>query len=130
MYIEKKFKKYNFSLDNLYYVMYSNMHKEVYMDIQLKKGLLDLMVLASIKYEDSYGYKIIQDISPIIDISESTLYPILKRLEKQKLVNTYKSTYNSRIRKYYQINALGLDKLNESINDFDEIKKIYAFIKR
>ena len=100
------------------------------MDIQLKKGLLDLMVLASIKYEDSYGYKIIQDISSIIDISESTLYPILKRLEKQKLVNTYKSTYNSRIRKYYQINALGLDKLNESINDFDEIKKIYAFIKR
>jgi PadR family transcriptional regulator PadR len=100
------------------------------MDIQLKKGLLDLMVLASIKYEDSYGYKIIQDISPIIDISESTLYPILKRLEKQKLVTTYKSTYNSRIRKYYKINQNGLDKLKESIDGFDEIKKMYDFIKR
>jgi PadR family transcriptional regulator PadR len=100
------------------------------MDIQLKKGLLDLMVLASIKYEDSYGYKIIQDISPIIDISESTLYPILKRLEKQKLVTTYKSTYNSRIRKYYKINQNGLDKLKESIDGFDEIKKMYNFIKR
>jgi PadR family transcriptional regulator PadR len=100
------------------------------MDIQLKKGLLDLMVLASIKYEDSYGYKIIQDISSIIDISESTLYPILKRLEKQKLVKTYKTTHNSRIRKYYQINQNGLDKLKQSIDDFDEIKNMYDFIKR
>lgn len=100
------------------------------MDIQLKKGLLDLMVLASIKYEDSYGYKIIQDISPIINISESTLYPILKRLEKQKLVTIYKTTYNSRIRKYYKINQNGLDKLKESIDGFDEIKKMYEYIKR
>jgi len=106
------------------------MHKEVYMDIQLKKGLLELMVLASIKYEDSYGYKIIQDISTIIDISESTLYPILKRLEKQKLVKTYKTTYNSRIRKYYQINENGLIKLNQSIDEFDEIKKMYTYMKR
>ncbi|MFA7075254.1 MAG: PadR family transcriptional regulator [Candidatus Izemoplasmatales bacterium] len=100
------------------------------MDIQLKKGLLDLMVLASIKYEDSYGYKIIQDISTIMDISESTLYPILKRLEKQKLVKTYNTTYNSRIRKYYQINQDGLEKLKQSIDDFDEIKRMYTFIKR
>ena len=100
------------------------------MDIQLKKGLLELMVLASIKYEDSYGYKIIQDISTIIDISESTLYPILKRLEKQKLVKTYKTTYNSRIRKYYQINENGLIKLNQSIDEFDEIKKMYTYMKR
>ena len=76
------------------------------MDIQLKKGLLELMVLATIKYEDSYGYKIIQDISSIIEVSESTLYPILKRLEKQKLVKSYNTTYNSRIRKYYKINYI------------------------
>ncbi|MGE4571336.1 MAG: PadR family transcriptional regulator [Candidatus Izemoplasmatales bacterium] len=100
------------------------------MDIQLKKGLLDLMVLASIKYNDSYGYKIIQDISSIMDISESTLYPILKRLEKQKLVTTYNTTHNSRIRKYYKINKEGLNKLKESIDDFDEIKRMYEFIKR
>ena len=100
------------------------------MDIQLKKGLLDLMVLATIKYEDSYGYKIIQEISSVMDISESTLYPILKRLEKQKLVNTYNTTHNSRIRKYYQINKLGLEKLKQSIDDFDEINKMYMYIKR
>jgi PadR family transcriptional regulator PadR len=68
--------------------------------------------------------------SQIIDISESTLYPILKRLEKQKLVNTYNTTYNSRIRKYYQINPSGLEKLKQSIDDFDEIKQMYMYIKR
>lgn len=100
------------------------------MDIQLKKGLLELMVLAALKYEDSYGYKIIQDISPIIDISESTLYPILRRLEKQQYVKTYNTTYNSRIRKYYQITKKGKLKLNETYSDFDEITRIYDFIKR
>jgi PadR family transcriptional regulator PadR len=100
------------------------------MDAQLKKGLLDLMVLASLKYNDSYGYKIIQDISSIMDISESTLYPILKRLEKQTLVKTYNATHNSRIRKYYQITASGNDKLSQSNEDFQEIKRLYDFILR
>jgi PadR family transcriptional regulator PadR len=100
------------------------------MDIQLKKGLLELMVLAAIKDEDSYGYKIIQDISGIIEISESTLYPILKRLETQKLVKSYNTTYNSRIRKYYQINSKGKEKLSIAGEDFEEIKRMYAFIKR
>lgn len=100
------------------------------MDIQLKKGLLELMVLASLKYEDSYGYKIIQDISTIIDISESTLYPILRRLENQGLVKAYNTTYNSRIRKYYQITKTGRNKINESLIDFKEIKSLYEFILR
>ena len=51
------------------------------MDIQLKRGLLDVCVLAAIKNEDSYGYQIIKDIKPYVTISESTLYPILRRLE-------------------------------------------------
>ncbi len=100
------------------------------MDIQLKKGLLELMVLATIKYEDSYGYKIIQDISSIIEVSESTLYPILKRLEKQKLVKSYNTTYNSRIRKYYKINTLGKEKLDKATEDYEELKRMYTFIKR
>lgn len=88
------------------------------------------MVLASLKYEDSYGYKIIQDISSIIDISESTLYPILRRLENQGLVKAYNTTYNSRIRKYYQITKMGRNKINESLIDFKEIKSLYDFILR
>lgn len=98
------------------------------MDIQLKKGFLEILVLASLKNEDSYGYRIIQDVSEIIEISESTLYPILKRLEAQDLVSTYTTEYNSRLRKYYKITKKGLTKIKESELDFNEIKKIYDFI--
>ena len=52
------------------------------MDVQMKRGLLDVCVLAAIEPEDSYGYKIIKDVKPYVDISESTLYPILRRLEE------------------------------------------------
>ena len=100
------------------------------MDSQVKKGILELLVLASLKYDDSYGYIINQEISDVIDISESTLYPILRRLEQQNLVKTYETTYNSRIRKYYQITKLGITKLKESETDFIEMKKVYDYILR
>jgi PadR family transcriptional regulator PadR len=100
------------------------------MDSQVKKGILELLVLASLKYEDSYGYIINQEISDVVDISESTLYPILRRLEIQNLVKTYETTYNSRIRKYYQITKLGITKLKESEADFIEMKKVYDYILR
>ena len=58
------------------------------MDIQLKRGLLDVCVLAAIKNEDSYGYKIIKDMKPYITLSESTLYTILKRLETADMLST------------------------------------------
>lgn len=57
------------------------------MDIQLKRGLLDVCVLAAIKQEDSYGYKIIKDMKPYVELSESTLYPILRRLEAAQLLS-------------------------------------------
>ena len=98
------------------------------MDAQLKKGFLELLVLASLKREDSYGYKIIQDISDIIEVSESTLYPILKRLDESRFVTTYTTEFNSRLRKYYRITPEGKQKLRESEADFHEIKKIYDFI--
>lgn len=100
------------------------------MDSQLKKGFLELLVLASLKYEDSYGYIIVQEVSKVIDISESTLYPILKRLEQQGLVSTYQTTFNSRIRKYYSITKQGLLKLRETAQDFEEMKQIYNYILR
>lgn len=100
------------------------------MDSQQKKGLLEMMVLASLKYEDSYGYSINQDISEVMEISESTLYPILRRLEKQNLLETYQTIYNSRVRKYYRITKEGLRKLIESEKDFREVKRIYDYILR
>ncbi len=98
------------------------------MDTQQKKGLLELMVLASLKYEDSYGYAINQSINEVIEVSESTLYPILKRLEKQGLLETYQTIYNSRVRKYYRITQDGLKKLKQTHNDYLQVKTIYEYI--
>lgn len=98
------------------------------MDIQLKKGLLEGCVLASLKNEDSYGYKIISDISPYIEISESTLYPILRRLEGTGCLTTYSREYNGRLRKYYGITGTGKKRLKEFLDDMDELVLIYKFI--
>lgn len=100
------------------------------MDSQQKKGLIELMVLASLKFEDSYGYAINHDINEVMEVSESTLYPILRRLEKQDLVETYQTIYNSRVRKYYKITKEGLRRLSQSTNDFQEVKRIYDYILR
>jgi PadR family transcriptional regulator PadR len=97
-------------------------------DAQWKKGFLELLVLASLKSAPSYGYKIIQDVSGIIAISESTLYPILKRLEQQELVSTFTEEFNSRLRRYYRITSAGAAKLRECRADFEETKKIYDYI--
>lgn len=98
------------------------------MDIQLKKGLLELCVLAVLKKEDSYGYQIVKDSTKYIEISESTLYPILKRLENSRYVKSYHKEYNGRLRKYYSITEEGKQKLNSSQEDYNQIKKIYEFI--
>ena len=100
------------------------------MDSQLKKGLLEGCVLAAIRDEESYGYKIIGQLSPFIEISESTLYPILKRLEASKLVNTRNRLYNGRLRKYYSITEKGKVRLREFCRDMDQILEIYRFLRR
>lgn len=100
------------------------------MDIQLKRGLLDVCVLASIKSEDSYGYKIIKDIKPYVEISESTLYPILRRLEVAELLNVKSAEHNGRLRKYYSITPLGLKRIEDFKNEWNEIMSIYTFVTR
>ena len=89
------------------------------MDIQLKRGLLDISVLTAIKDEASYGYQIIKDIKPYIEISESTLYPILRRLENQKLLTVKNVEYNGRLRKYYFITKAGLKRLEDLLDRVD-----------
>ena len=83
------------------------------MDIQLKRGLLDVCVLAAIKNEDSYGYQIIKDLKPYVELSESTLYPILRRLETAQLLTVWSAEHNGRLRKYYHITKKGLRALHE-----------------
>ena len=98
------------------------------MDIQLKRGLLDVCVLAAIKNQDSYGYQIIKDISPYIEISESTLYPILRRLETAELLTVRTAEHNGRLRKYYRITALGQKRIDDFREEWQEILSIYEFI--
>ena len=83
------------------------------MDIQLKRGLLDVCVLAAIKNEDSYGYKIIKDMKPYLELSESTLYTILKRLEMANLLVTRTAEHGGRLRKYYHITEQGIARIEE-----------------
>ena len=98
------------------------------MDIQLKRGLLEVCVLAAIKNEDSYGYKIIKDIKPYIEISESTLYPILKRLESAQMFTVKSVEHNAMLRKYYHITKNGLDRLTLFDDERKEIMMNYNFM--
>lgn len=99
------------------------------MDAQLKKGMLEVCVLAALRKEESYGYKIITDIAPYIEISESTLYPILKRLEAAGAVTTRSREYNGRLRKYYAITKKGLKKIDEFLEDMGQFECVLRFIK-
>jgi len=100
------------------------------MDVQLKRGLLEICVLASIKTEDSYGYQIIKDIKPYIEISESTLYPILRRLESSELLTVRTAEHNGRLRKYYHITQSGLERIEAFRDEWKEITEIYNYVTR
>ena len=100
------------------------------MDIQLKRGLLDVCVLTAIKNEDSYGYKIIKDIKPYIEMSESTLYTILKRLELAGLLTVYTCEHDGRLRKYYSITKAGLNRIEEFKEEWREVTLIYQFVTK
>ena len=100
------------------------------MDIQLKRGLLDVCVLAAIRSEDSYGYQIIKDMKPFLELSESTLYTILKRLETAKMLTVRTAEHDGRLRKYYHITDNGLKRIDEFRNDWKEILSIYRFVTK
>ena len=100
------------------------------MDVQLKRGLLEILVLAAIKNDDSYGYKIIKDIKPYLSISESTLYPILKRLEEGGCLTVRSEEYNGRLRKYYSITETGKKRITDFQNEWKEIMDIYKYVTR
>lgn len=100
------------------------------MDIQLKRGLLDVCVLAAIKNEDSYGYQIMKDMKPYIELSESTLYTILKRLETAKMLTVRTAEHGGRLRKYYHITAEGIRRIEDFKEDWKEILAIYRFVTK
>ena len=99
------------------------------MELQLKRGLIEICVLKVLANSDSYGYQLIKDITPIIEISESTLYPILKRLENNKLLTVYSVEHNSRLRKYYKITTEGKKRITDFMVEWQEVMSVYNFIK-
>ena len=100
------------------------------MDVQLKRGLLEVCVLAAIKDNDSYGYQIIKDMKPYVEISESTLYPILRRLEAAEMLSVRSAEHSVRLRKYYSITELGRERIASFKEEWNEIVSIYKFITR
>ena len=100
------------------------------MDIQLKRGLLDVCVLAAIRNEDSYGYKIVKDMKPYLELSESTLYTILKRLETAHMLTVRTAEHDGRLRKYYRITGDGVKRIEDFKDDWKEIETIYRFVTK
>ena len=100
------------------------------MDVQLKRGLLDVCVLAAIKNEESYGYKIMKDMKPYMELSESTLYTILKRLEIAGMLAVRTAEHGGRLRKYYSITPDGLQRIEEFKDGWKEMLAVYQFVTK
>jgi PadR family transcriptional regulator PadR len=102
------------------------------MNPQFKKGILELCVLAMIARRDYYGYELVEEISKILEISEGTLYPILRRLTDESLFETYlQESSGGPPRKYYRITKKGLEFQKQQLKEWSEFnKKIEQLIGR
>jgi len=99
------------------------------LDPQLKRGILEVGVLSAVSREDSYGYKIIKDLSGYIELTESTLYPILRRLEAAGDLTVYSVEHNGRLRKFYRITDRGHAAITEFLRDWPEIESMVEYIR-
>ena len=99
------------------------------LDPQMKRGLLEVCVLSALCREDSYGYQLVKDLSVCVEISESTLYPILRRLENSGEVTVYSVEHNGRLRKFYSVTPAGRAQVAEFVASWREIAAMYEFIK-
>ena len=98
------------------------------MDIQLKRGLTDVAVLAMLSRGDSYGYQLAKDAGRLMPMSESTLYPVLKRLTDSGKAETYTSEFNGRLRHYYRITQKGREQLTDFVKEWEELGKVYDLV--
>lgn len=93
------------------------------MVFQLGSALLDSCVLSVLNRGDTYGYVLTQNVKEVIDISESTLYPVLRRLQKEGFLSTYDQPFQGRNRRYYHITDEGKIRLNFYMNEWDDYKE-------
>ena len=94
----------------------------------MKKGMVEVCILSLLSRGDSYGYRLIKDIEPIMTLSESTLYPVLRRLEAAGSLTVYSVEHNSRLRKYYAITDDGRKRIADFLAEWADVKKVYDFI--
>ena len=88
---------------------------------QFKKGVLELIVLCSVRKKDMYGYELVTEVSKVADVNEGTIYPLLKRLTNEKLFDTYlMESSEGPPRKYYKLTELGMDKRNELLDEWQK----------
>ena len=98
------------------------------MDAQLKRGLVEVCILTLLTRGDSYGYQLIKDVEPILALSESTLYPVLRRLEAARCLTVYSVEHNSRLRKYYSITDEGRKRIDDFMKEWADVKRVYDFM--
>lgn len=98
------------------------------MDAQMKRGMVETCILSLLARGDSYGYRLIKDIAPIMELSESTLYPVLRRLEAAESLTVYSVEHNGRLRKYYAITDAGRQRIQDFLEEWADVKKVYDFI--
>ena len=99
------------------------------MDIQLKRGILEICVLKALEKQDSYGYQIIKDLSPAVTLSECTLYPILKRMQSAGCIAEYSVEHNGRLRKYYHLTPVGKERISAFLTEWQEVRRAYDYIR-
>ncbi len=99
------------------------------LDAQMKRGLIENCVLAALARGDSYGYQIVKDLSSVVAVTESTLYPILRRLEGGGALTVYSVEHNGRLRKFYRLTPAGRRQLESFAADWDELAAMYDFIR-
>ena len=100
------------------------------MDTQLKRGMLEACVLSVLQKGDSYGYQIIKEVAACVPISESTLYPVLTRLEGAGCLSTFTQEHNGRLRRYYQITPPGRQRLRDFLAQWQQVMQVYRFIEK
>lgn len=89
----------------------------------INSGLLDACVLAILSRGDEYGYRLTQEVKQVMAISESTLYPVLRRLQKNGWLDTYDQSFQGRNRRYYHITEEGLSQHSIHLEEWKEYRK-------
>ena len=102
------------------------------MNPQFKKGVLELIVLESVRRKDMYGYELVEEVSEVIDVNEGTIYPLLKRLTNERYFETYlRESSEGPPRKYYHVTAAGILYRDQLEREWTELSgRVWKFLKQ